>query len=59
MKTEAYISYLETVVISLLAERKGNHDIICNDKAADPFFQGFSFSPINIMEEINKERDIR
>lgn len=56
MDKDTYIEYLETVVISLLNERNTLDDLPSTDKNAPPFAKGFTFSPINIIELINKKR---
>ena len=55
MKPQTYIYYLEAVVLSLLAERQDvNADILSVDK--HPSFNGCSFSPYIVLDEIAKHR---
>lgn len=57
MKKDSYLIYLETLVVSLLAERKKKEaDIVDADPQAPPFAKGFTFSPILVKEEIAKQR---
>jgi hypothetical protein len=54
-----YVRYLEAVVLSLLAERPEKFkDIVCVDDVCsclDPM----TFSPLNIFEEIDRQRKAR
>lgn len=45
MKTESYIEYLETLVLSLLHERGTDDDIVITD-TENPSFKGCTFSPL-------------
>lgn len=65
MRDQAYIEYLETVVISLLNERgDANEDVPCGDPAScneehSPFNSRFTFSPPAIRDCIRDQRNAR
>lgn len=57
MSESSYVVYLETVLLSLMAEREDEFEI--QAISDDPSYDGYSFSSINIKEEINRHRDLR
>ncbi len=56
MNKDDYINYLETIVISLLNERKTEADVKCDCAFANASYDGFTFSTFNIRDEIAKKR---
>jgi hypothetical protein len=54
---ESYINYLEVLVLSLMAERNSDADIVSAEKA-DPSFTGVTFSPFNIKPMIREKQHI-
>lgn len=59
MKPESYLRYLETLVVSLMAERPAEADIVDADPEAPPFAKGSRFAPMLVREAIAHERKAR
>lgn len=57
MSPETYITYLEDIILALFAEK--NAEFSLEMKSKHPSFDGFSFSSINVKEEISRQRDMR
>lgn len=56
MKNESYQSYLETVVLSLLAERRSDKDIVVTDAESLSPLAGSTISINNLLAEIESQR---
>ena len=56
LKTESYISYLESVVLSLLTT---DNQILITDPDASPSLKGHTVSAFNLKTEINLQREAR
>lgn len=63
LSPSSYLDYLETLVVSMLDERRtlggSDIDIEITDPKAGPSMAGFSVSPINAQEEIAEQRAAR
>lgn len=59
MKPDSYLQYLETIVLSLMAERDSEKDIVVKDELAPKPLQGATVSPINVLSEIESQRRLR
>jgi hypothetical protein len=54
-----YIQYLEALVLSLLAERPENKDIVFVDDTHPSWEPGTTFAPYNVKEQIEEQREAR
>ena len=59
LKPNSYIEYLETLVLSLMTERKSDNDIVINDDQASSSLKGFTCSPLLVQQEIKEQRRCR
>lgn len=60
LKNETYVLFLESLVLSLLHERKSDNDIICVDDILPGFpLRGATFSTYNVKEQIAGQRQRR
>lgn len=55
---ETYVVYLESLVLSLLHERRSDHDILCTDDIL-PGSYGTTFSTYLVKEQIAGQRKRR